>query len=228
MASKKKSLVIFDCDGVLVDSEIIACSLKVRKLNDIGINITLENFMREFVGGTKQKTQAKLESDWNIKYPEDFEDNYKIALEEEFKNKLKPVQGIVELLKAIPNKCVASNSNIDRINLTLDITGLKKYFLPEHIFSAEMVKSPKPAPELFLHALEKTQTSPQSAIVIEDSLSGLKAAHSAKIECIALMAGSHFNYKSQIDKILNVPNISKFYTAKEALDFIKKDLVNAS
>jgi beta-phosphoglucomutase-like phosphatase (HAD superfamily) len=184
-------LVIFDCDGVLVDSEIIANGVMAECLNEAGIMLNVEQTMAFGVGKSATAVAAAVKTEFGITLPASFFEDMGVRIIAAYPDKLRPMDGILELLAALKLKrCVASNSPIERVRQALTTTGLLPYFDP-HLYSAAMVARSKPAPDLFLHAAEQHGVRPERCLVIEDSLSGVVAGHAAGMRVIGFVGGSH-------------------------------------
>ena len=185
-----KKLIIFDCDGTLVDSEIIAAKVFPSVWTDMGITMTEDYFICNFVGtGSNaeivKKTMALL--------PPNAMEIADKKFDEELKRSLKSVNGMHELLNIIPQQiCVASNSSHQYIVDALSITELSPFF-GNRIYSARQLANPKPAPDVFLHAATTLGFNPKDCLVIEDSLSGILAAQNAGMTVVGFMGGQHFN-----------------------------------
>jgi HAD superfamily hydrolase (TIGR01509 family) len=216
------TLVIFDCDGVLVDSEIISCSLRVQQLNRLGIDITLEEFACSFLGNRPEKTKVILENQYKVKLPSDYHSSHKERRVLAFKDNLKPVNGIETVLKAFPHRVVASNGSRDKINTSLSITKLDRFFPPNNIFSSEMVGNGKPSPDLYLYACDRMGVSTENALVIEDSVFGLKAAAAAGIPSVAFAGGSHFVSEKQKENLSKHPCLAILDSAEDLGAFLEK------
>jgi HAD superfamily hydrolase (TIGR01509 family) len=189
-----RRLVIFDCDGVLVDSEILACDVQARALSEYGLAISGAEVARRFLGMSAKDMRAELEIDLGRPLPDDHESRCGEELFGLFRRELKPVAGIAGVIAAISASghacCVASSSSPERIALALDVTGLHEFFRL-NVFSSTMVARGKPAPDLFLHAASTMGFDPTSCIVVEDSANGIKAARSAGIRSIGFLGGIH-------------------------------------
>jgi HAD superfamily hydrolase (TIGR01509 family) len=170
--------VIFDCDGVLVDSEAISNRVLAGLLTDIGLPITPEQSIEAFMGRS-WKTVLAWAEDREVPLPEGFRRRYLDAMFAAFEEELQPVPGIVAALDAItlPN-CVASSASIEKMRFTLGHTGLWDRF-DGRIFSATEVAHGKPAPDLFLHAAAAMGWEPAACAVVEDSPAGVEAGLSA-------------------------------------------------
>jgi HAD superfamily hydrolase (TIGR01509 family) len=181
-------LIIFDCDGVLVDSEPLANDLLRNAFEEEGLYLTLEDVIQHFVGLSMPSVVAKAEEMTQTTFQADFLDKLQIKTFSAFEKSLKAVSGIKvlieELLAHNIKICVASSGGYEKMDITLGITGLKEYF-GENIFSASEVKRGKPYPDLFLYAAEQMGVEPACALVIEDSLYGVQAAVFAGIEVMA-------------------------------------------
>ncbi|WP_426127971.1 HAD family hydrolase [Pararhizobium sp. PWRC1-1] len=190
MRSEPK-LIIFDCDGVLVDSEIIATGLLHERIRSIGGDMSIETVCERFLGQTEASTLHILADEFNLVLPVVDREQWRTRLIERFREHLLPIKGIrtaVETL-TIP-KCVASSSSPERIEFALELTGLIDLFKP-HLFSGTAVQHGKPAPDLFLHASQKMGMKPETALVIEDSPAGIIAAKTAGMRVFAFIGGSH-------------------------------------
>ena len=180
-------LVIFDCDGVLVDSEMISASIIADVLRSVGINMTTEESYRTFVGGSMEKTLSYVQSRLGYMPDVDIEGKYRKLSFSAYKEKMKPVNGVTPILESLRiNKCVGSNGPRKKIDLNLEITGLNKYFESDHIFSAYDIQKWKPDPALYLNAAKQFYCEPSECIVIEDSIHGLKAAEAAGMKSFGL------------------------------------------
>ena len=178
-------LVIFDCDGVLVDSEVISNSVLSETLETIGLNITPEVCMDLFLGKSWDYCFHVIKKRLGVEPPHNLHETYMNKLFVQFEKNLNPIEDIQLALDNIPYpKCVASSGPHLKINKTLSITGLKERF-GEDVYSADDVKSGKPAPDLFLHAAMKMNATPSKTVVIEDSTAGIEAAYSAGMTPLA-------------------------------------------
>jgi HAD superfamily hydrolase (TIGR01509 family) len=167
------TLVIFDCDGVLVDSEVISNRIFAECFAELGIVLTLEETMKFGIGKSSTTLAAAIEQEFNVTVPPGFIEERRARIMGAFTSELRPIDGIHELLSALRLKrCVASNSHIDRVRHALMTTGLLPHLEP-HIYTAAMVERGKPAPDLFLFAAKQHDCRPERCLVIEDSLSGV-------------------------------------------------------
>ncbi len=172
-------LVIFDNDGVLVDSEPHANEILAALLTQVGLPTTYEDSIAEFMGGSFERVRRMAEDRLGEALPVDFEDQYHARLFERFRTALEPVRDVVWALDRIDiPTCVASSGTHDRIRVSLEVTGLYPRFAGR-IYSATDVERGKPAPDLFLHAARRQSVPPRRCAVIEDTALGIEAANAA-------------------------------------------------
>jgi HAD superfamily hydrolase (TIGR01509 family) len=183
-------LLIFDCDGVLVDSEVLSCRIDAEFLTEIGVPYTAEEIARQFLGVSLKTMISRIESERDCKLPDDFSEKLNRTLFARFETDLKPIEGVRDAILSLPfPRCVASSSIPERIALSLRVTGLADLF--DNIFSSTQVARGKPAPDLFLHAASRMNTLPEKCLVIEDSIAGVQAARAAGMRVIGFVGGSH-------------------------------------
>jgi HAD superfamily hydrolase (TIGR01509 family) len=184
-------LQVFDCDGVLVDSEVLVTRIESQLLRDVGVDLAPESIAEEFVGLSDVEMHGRIEAEWGVTFPEDFAVRKTARIHEVFGTQLRAVPGIAALLEALDEpRCVASSSAPDRIRTSLAVTGLARFFGP-NVFSASSVKRGKPAPDLFLHAARGMQADPAGCVVIEDSPHGVAAGVAAGMRVIGFTGASH-------------------------------------
>ncbi len=172
-------LVIFDNDGVVVDSEFLANRVLADLLTEHGVPTTVEESVREYMGGTLATVRERVREQANVDLAAAFDDEYHQRLFAAFEADLEPVDGVVEVLAGLDHRfCLASSGTIERIERSLTKVGLRAYF-GDRVFSAEDVKRGKPAPDLFLHAAAQMGVRPANCIVVEDSPNGVAAARAA-------------------------------------------------
>jgi HAD superfamily hydrolase (TIGR01509 family) len=183
-------LVIFDNDGVLVDSEPLANWVLARLLTEFGYPITPEECVRRFMGRTLATVRSAVEGETGHPVPADFESRYYEVLFDEFRSSLRPVAGIEAVLAALEREgtpiCVASSARHEKIRVSLSVAGLAHHF-GDRVFSAQDVRRGKPAPDLFLHAAAECGVEPERCLVIEDSPPGVRAAKSAGMTVIGFV-----------------------------------------
>ncbi|MFG2668247.1 HAD family hydrolase [Streptomyces sp. NPDC048387] len=186
---KPIELVIFDCDGVLVDSERIAARVQVALGAELGWPITADEVVDRFIGRShaaiREQVAARLGEDTAATWSERFEQLHREAVDAE----IAPVEGLPEALDALAlPTCVASSGSHDKMRHTLGRTGLYERFAGR-IFSATEVAHGKPAPDLFLHAARQMGADPATCLVIEDSQPGVRAARAAGMRSFGYAGG---------------------------------------
>jgi HAD superfamily hydrolase (TIGR01509 family) len=185
------NLIIFDCDGVLVDSEVIACRLTSELLGEFGINLSAREIVERYTGISANVMSDDIADRFGVRLPSDFAITLRNRVVAAFENELKPMKGAELALRSIGQSvCVASSSDQERIRCSLKVTGLLSYF-DNHIFSAAQVAKGKPAPDLFLFAAASMSTAPGQSVVVEDSVSGVRAAGAAGMHALGFTGGSH-------------------------------------
>lgn len=173
------ALVIFDCDGVLVDSEPISLGLLSAMLHEIDMGLADLAMERLFMGRTMKEGLEALARHFGRPAPATFPERFHARLFDVFRKELRPVPGIVDALDRIPTPtCVASSSDPARMRLSLEVAGLMPRF-EGRLFSAVEVARGKPFPDIFLHAAGKMGVAPEECVVVEDSVSGVEAAVAA-------------------------------------------------
>jgi len=181
-------LIIFDCDGVLVNSEIISNQLLRDSLAENGLDMSLEQVVETYVGRSMLAVVSISEQLLGCSLPKNFLELLQEKTFAAFEDKLKAVEGVVKLLAALQKQnikfCVASSGTFEKMDITLGLTGLKHYF-DGRIYNTSQVKRGKPYPDLFLYAAEQMGVEPAKCLVIEDSLPGVQAAVAAGMEVIA-------------------------------------------
>lgn len=184
-------LVIFDCDGVLVDSEMIANRVLSGLITEAGMKITADQCRSRFIGTSMGSVRASVEEELGRPLPDDFEESVFRADRIAFERDLTAVTGIEAALACISAPvCIASSGSPEKIANSLRITGLAHHF-GDRIFSATMVARGKPAPDLFLLAAEKMATPPNCCTVIEDSVFGVTAGVRADMRVLGFAGASH-------------------------------------
>lgn len=176
------SLVVFDCDGVLVDSERLVSRIEAAYFSQLGVQMDAEDVRAQFKGKTVEQVVAALETRTGRTLPATFAYDWGTSVALGFIKELRAVPGVERLIAQLQAAgvavCVASQSPLPRVRLCLHLTGLQRYF-GENVFTASMVAHPKPAPDLFLLAAHRMNVAPDRTIVIEDSPSGVLAARAA-------------------------------------------------
>lgn len=184
--------IIFDCDGVLVDSEPLSMRADVLLLKRYGIEISETEAHQRFVGTTFQAMLDMMSQQFGTLFPPDLDQVKNHMVEELYRTELQAVTGVEEVLRAIKARglsmSIASNSPKKRVELAVDLTGIASFF--DAITSFEEVKRGKPAPDVFLKAAERAGAAPSQCLVVEDSLTGSTAALAAVIRTIGF-TGTH-------------------------------------
>ncbi|MCB1541051.1 MAG: HAD family hydrolase [Rhodoblastus sp.] len=184
------TLLIFDCDGVLVDSEPIANQILSETLTALGRPLSAQACMRTQVGRSLADIMRETSALVGRAMPDDVGSAMNERLFARFRQELRAIDGMAATLEALPQpRCLASSSRPERIDLALAVTGLARYF--ERRFSATQVARGKPAPDLFLLAAREMGAAPARAIVIEDSVAGVEAARAAGMRAIGFVGGGH-------------------------------------
>jgi HAD superfamily hydrolase (TIGR01509 family) len=184
-------LVIFDCDGVLVDSEILANAVLVEHLKPYLPGLDVAGFARRFAGTQDADILATVEREAGITLRDGFLEEIDEAIDQRLADELQPVPGTAEALAAIGlPKAVASNSPLLRVTLSLERTGLTHFF-GKAVFVAAMVERPKPHPDLYRHAVAAMGARPERCLVIEDSVTGVAAAAAAGLSVFGFLGAGH-------------------------------------
>lgn len=183
--------VIFDCDGVLVDSEILASQVSLNELKAFDLHMTPHEYARKYAGKKEEDILALISEEYQIILPDDFLPRLRLKIEYALDHELQPIQGAKEAIAAIHlPKAVVSNSRLSRVISSLKVADLSDLF-GKNLFAAEMVEKPKPAPDVYLYAASELGVDPATCLVVEDSLAGVMAAHSAGMQVIGFLAASH-------------------------------------
>ncbi|MGE0502105.1 MAG: HAD family hydrolase [Rhizobiaceae bacterium] len=183
--------VIFDCDGVLVDSEPISIRVLLDMFAKWGVVVEEMAAYRRFLGLSMASIAGIVRVEFGFEITPWHLDQVRIRLHDRFRTELLPIPGIGETLDLIgPKRCVASSSQPERIRLSLGVTGLLERLEP-HIYSSTMVENGKPAPDLFLHAARAMNVPAAACVVVEDSPAGIEAARRAGMHVLAFVGGSH-------------------------------------
>jgi HAD superfamily hydrolase (TIGR01509 family) len=186
-------MIIFDCDGVLVDSEPIAAAVAAEEFTRAGFPYTSDLVIRQFTGMSDAAMIAAVEAAARRRLPSDFAATLLCATEQRLRAELRPLPHAAEVLARLDRRrCVASSSSLERVRLSLEVTGLLSFLAP-HLFSASEVARGKPAPDLFLYAAAKMRVAPGACVVVEDSEQGIAAAAAAGMTPIGFVGGSHAN-----------------------------------
>lgn len=172
-------LVIFDCDGVVVDSEIISNRVMTEMLAELGLKLSFEQTIDRFIGKSLPQCMGIISDMLERKLPDDFQTGFAQRTRTALTASLTPVLGIEEVLSSLRVPyCIASNGNRAKLTFTLGLTGLGSRF-EGRMYCAEDVPNPKPAPDLFLYAARQHDAEPSRCVVIEDTPTGISAAKAA-------------------------------------------------
>ncbi len=190
--------IIFDCDGVLIDSEILSFAVDERMLPEYGITLNAGELARGFGGVAYREMVADLNARFGVDIdPVAYQERCEAELARTFETDLKVIAGIPDLLTGLLVPfALASGSDLARLDLCLGLTGLSEFF-QDRIFSAEQVARGKPAPDVFLLASGSCGWEPESCLVIEDSPSGVIAAKEAGMRRVGFLGGAHRSEKDE-------------------------------
>ena len=193
---KDCAIVLFDCDGVLVDSEPISLATLVDVLDHFGAPLSLQEVSDRFTGRSSSAPIDHIRARTGQDVRAAFKPFFYQKLFARYDTELRKIGGIDAVLKALSDHqrafCISSSSSVERLEKTMQVTGLGPWF-GQRIYSADFVKNGKPAPDLFLHAAADMGFSPKQTIVIEDSVAGVTAAVAAGMKCIGFVGGGHYD-----------------------------------
>lgn len=183
--------LIFDCDGVLIDSEIVVCRIAAEELTKLGYPITTEQVIARFAGRPDNEMRAEIESDWGQSIPASYREDVNARTYEAYGSELTIMPGMQEALDRIALPvCVASSSFPEKLRLGLETVHLYKRFMP-NVISATLVAHGKPQPDVFLFAAGWMKTSPMRCLVVEDSVPGTQSARRAGMQVLGFNGGAH-------------------------------------
>jgi D-ribulokinase len=186
-------VVIFDCDGVLVDSEVIALAVTRRRLGEAGLHLSDEETRERFLGQRLDSVVRRVETELGAPLPKEFPGDLSRDILATFARELKGVEGVRQAVGGLRARvCVASSSAPERLSFALRVTGYETLFAP-NIFSAAEVAQGKPSPDLFLFAARAMGVAPKDCLVIEDSVAGVAAARAAGMRVFGFVGASHFS-----------------------------------
>lgn len=196
-------LVIFDCDGVLVDSDRLSLEIQARHITNLGLPMSAEDCSREFLGIGMDSTLGTIARMLGRRVPGGWLDGLEAEVADAFRRELQAVPGIVDALDRIDTPtCIASGGSHEKMRLTLGLTGLWRRF-DGRIFSASEVERPKPAPDLFLHAAARSGVDPTRCVVVEDSPFGVAAAKAAGMRCLGFAALTWADRLTEADEVFS-------------------------
>lgn len=212
----EKPLIIFDCDGVLVDSESTTNKVLSDYLNEFGLDFTPKKAIDLFRGGALADCIRYVKVEHNIDLPKEFPSNFRHRMKVAFEERLDAVENIHLLLENLKENdrsiCVASNGPLEKMETTLKVTKIKPYF-DQNIFSAYQINKWKPDPALFIYAAKEMGFEPENCIVIEDSSKGAQAARKAKMKCFGFAV-----YDNEAS--LQAQEAELFYDMKDLINLI--------
>ena len=196
-ATRWPKVVVFDCDGVLVDSEVISLGVTRRMLAEAGLRLSDDETRKRFLGRRQDAVLQRVEAELGSPLPNDFTGALSREILATFERDLKGVEGVRQAVEGLDARvCVASSSAPERLRFALRVTGYEALFAP-NIFSSAEVPRGKPNPDLFLFAARSMGAAPQDCLVIEDSVAGVTAARAAGMKVFGFVGGSHFSGPAQ-------------------------------
>ncbi len=202
-------LLIFDCDGTLVDSEGIANQVFIDLVRELGAPLTAEEAWRHFPGTSLRKCMEYVSETYGQVFPDDFVSVYRERQKPAFAQQLQPIDGVTAVLERLVGpKCVASNGPREIMLANLATTGLVHFFGERRIYSAHDIQLWKPKPDLFLHAAADQGFAPERCIVIEDSDAGIEAAIKAQMKVIAYVP-AHGHYKPDQEGVYTIEDMAQ-------------------
>lgn len=203
--------ILFDCDGTLVDSELLSNLGLAYKLKEYGITEPAHELLTRFRGKKLANTIASLEEKHAVKFDEDFIPSYRDYVNGLFEKDLQSCTGAAEMLSQITlPKCVVSNGPSAKIKKALMLTELAQFFDPKQIYSAYDINSWKPEPDLFLHAAKEMDFQPEECLVVEDTLLGIEAAKAANMESILYDHSNLYPQFNEVQKIVHLKELIGF------------------
>lgn len=218
-------LILFDCDGVLVDSEIIAAEVESKLLRDAGFDITAEDMCIRFAGMDWKSILLTIEQESDLPLSASLIDKSEKLLDAALARRVKMIDGVrFALSKLTEQRCICSNSSSHRLDLMLTKVGLKPYF-EGHIYSAKDLgpDRTKPKPDIYLHGAKQFGVDPSRCLVIEDSVHGVHAARAAGMRVIGFTGGSH-TYPTHADRLTDAGAetvISRMVELPQMVDALK-------
>ena len=187
------NLLIFDCDGVLVDSEVLSCQCLIEVLARHGVSVDLDEAFDRFLGRSSLAVEEYYLTTTGAPLPRQFGSELRTHLASSFRRSLQLIPHVRLVLDSIDRPyCLASSSDADRLRMTLSVAGLERYF-GDRVYTSAMVAHGKPAPDLFLFAAAKMSASAAETLVIEDSINGVLAGKAAGMTVWGFIGGSHYS-----------------------------------
>ncbi|MEO5808102.1 HAD family phosphatase [Devosia sp.] len=187
-------LVIFDCDGVLIDSEVIYCAVDAEALTGLGHPTSAADIARRFTGVTHREAWETISAEIGFEQPDDWLQGIAAECKRRLAEDLQPIAAAGDTVRTLKGRgvdlCVASSTRLDALRTNLGHAGLLELVDP-HVFSASQVKRSKPAPDVFLHAAAQMGFDPGECLVVEDSVAGVTAARRAGMRVLGFIGGGH-------------------------------------
>jgi HAD superfamily hydrolase (TIGR01509 family) len=218
-----KKCVIFDCDGVLVDSEMITTVHAIKHLARLGYHISPEESIKRFTGKSAKAVMQEIMDESGLRLTLEMLETIQREVHQVLHTEVQAIEGMPDLLRLLQKTndiCVASSGIPEKIKGSLQVSKLRPYFANHHIFSAVQVKRGKPAPDIFLFAAQQMGYDPKDCIVVEDSPAGVEAALAAKMRVIGFLAGSHAQY-DWYQQRLQAYNIPIAHDSEALLTFLR-------
>ena len=214
-------MLIFDCDGVLVDSEIISNSVDAELFAEIGIDISAASLIAEYSGRPKREIWADLAAKWQVNIPAGLMQRAYATIMARYPKELQAIAGASELIdRLMVPFAVASSSEMDKLRYSLELTDMLQQFEP-NIFSATQVARGKPAPDLFLLAAQRMSFIPEQTLVIEDSRPGVEAALAAGMRVIGFTGAKH-SYPNHEQILIRTGAERVFASMTEILKYLQE------
>lgn len=206
--------IIFDCDGVIIDSEILYARIAVRNLAGLGIHFDPVTYCARFAGMMDRDIFELISKEYQVDFSEEFHQKLQSEVRHAFEYELPPIPGMGKLISSIPNPVsIVSNSHFAHVRRGLQLADIQ-HIPDERIFTSEMVPNPKPAPDVYLHALNTNDLRTEDCIVVEDSEAGVSAAKAAGLAVIGFLGGGHIT-KGHDKKLMG---LGVDYLAENALE----------
>jgi HAD superfamily hydrolase (TIGR01509 family) len=217
--------VIFDCDGVLVDSEPLSMKIDVEILSENGVVMSEAEAHQRFVGKTFAAMLDEIRRDFGVSFPADASEQKDLRLLQLYARELKVVEGVLPALEALMPQhfSVASNSPFERVEAALRITHLTRFF-GNRITTFEHVARGKPEPDVFIEAARRAGYAPEDCIVIEDSVTGVTAAHRAGCRVLGF-TGTHPHPQEQASKLLAAGAATTFHAMRDLPGLVAENIL---
>jgi HAD superfamily hydrolase (TIGR01509 family) len=216
--------IIYDFDGVIADSEVLANVVLAEAVSSLGLPTTLDDSITRYMGKRWAEVVAAVEAGTGQSLPQDFLDALKLATLARFRDALQPVPGVLDFITkfaALP-RCIASSSSFERLQLCMDVLAFGHHF-PGAVFSADLVARGKPHPDIFLYAAEKIGVAAEHCLVVEDSPNGVRAGVAAGMCVVGLCAGAHIR-PGHAERLRDAGAGDVFDTWAEVADFLSARL----